>query len=81
MITKEKKLWSLNLFSKIMINRRWVNGKLISWSSDHELCEFKNVYSKMWRDKKSQQDFVDVSVENEFWGIRYLKMGWEIHKI
>lgn len=64
-----------------MINRRWVNGKLISWSSDHELCEFKNVYSKMWRDKKSQQDFVDVSVENEFWEIRYLKMGWEIHKI
>ena len=35
----------------------------------------------MWRDKKSQQDFVDVSVENEFGGIRYLKMGWEIHKI
>ena len=35
----------------------------------------------MWRDKKSQQDFVDVSVENEFWEIRYLKMGWEIHKI
>ena len=64
-----------------MINRRWVNGKLISWSSDHELCEFKNVYSKMWRDKKSQQDFVDVSVESEFWEIRYLKMGWEIHKI
>lgn len=61
MITKEKLLWSLNLFSKIMINRRWVNGKLISWIFDHELCEFKNVYSKMGRDKKSQQDFVDVS--------------------
>lgn len=64
-----------------MINHRWVNGKLISWSFDHELYEFKNVCSKMWRDKKSQQDFVDVSVANEFWGIGYLKMGWEIHKI
>ena len=75
MITKEKLLWSLNLFSKIMINHRWVDGKLISWGFDQELCEFKNVYSKMWRDKKSQQDFVDVSVANEFWGITYLWMG------
>ena len=40
MITKEKLLRSLNLFSKIMINHRWVNGKLISWSFDHELYEF-----------------------------------------
>ena len=58
-----------------MINHRWVDGKLISWGFDQELCEFKNVYSKMWRDKKSLQDFVDVSVENEFWGITYLWLG------
>lgn len=64
-----------------MINHRWADGKLISWSFDQEPYEFKNVYSKMWRNKKSQQDFVDVSVENEFWGIRYLKMDLEIHKI
>ena len=63
-----------------MINYWWVDGKLISWGFDKELYEFKNVCS--WRNKKPQQDFVDVSVENEFWpGITYPKMGWEIYKI
>ena len=45
---------SVNLFSKIMINHRWADGKLISWSFDQEPYEFKNVYSKTWRNKKSQ---------------------------
>lgn len=57
-----------------MINYWWVDGKLISWSFDKELNE-------LLAQKKPQQDFVDVSVENEFRGITYPKMSWEIYKI
>lgn len=38
-------------------------------------------FMSSWRNKKPQQDFVDVSVENEFRGITYPKMSWEIYKI